>query len=93
MGVAEVIILRIRSGCPKVNRRKRNGLAQGILAAARDIGTTGDQHRILEEIVSRSVLLKDDQHVLNHCCRRQRQRLCAVAGANLLASLAITPMA
>ena len=83
-GVAEVVILRVGAGGAQVDGRERNGLAQRILAAAGDIGAAGDQHGILEEIVRRAVLLKDDHHVLDHGRRRQGQRLRTVAGSRIL---------
>ena len=77
--VAEVVILRAGTGGAQIDGTERNGLAQRIQAAAGDVGAARDQDGILEQIVRRAVLLKDDHDVLYDGRRRQAQRLRAVA--------------
>jgi len=65
MTVVEVVILRRRAGGAQVDRTERDRLTRGVLALLNNVGTAGNQDRVLEEIVGGAVLLEDDDYMLD----------------------------
>lgn len=49
----------------EINLLQWNGRAEGIDAAAGDVGTAGFQHRILEQVIRGAIFLKDNDNMLD----------------------------
>src|ERR1700691_2382404 len=85
MRVAVVVILRVGTRGTEVDGVELNGLAERIEAAAGDVSTPGNQHRIVEEIIWRAVLLKNDHYVLDHGRGRESEGLRPVTRSQFVA--------
>jgi hypothetical protein len=76
VGVVQVVILRVGTVCAQGDGAERNGLAQRVHAALRNVRRVGslEQHRILKKVIRSAVLLEDHHHMLNLSRRGRRSR-------------------
>jgi len=70
MSVTQIIVGRVAAVCAQINWAERDSLPFRVHSGVPNIGASGDQNRVLKQVIRRAVFLEYDHNMLDRAAYR-----------------------